>query len=65
MRVIEAMINSYKRVLKKFLMNKRLRRQSILIPVVFFFVGSFLLAPRVGFELFPSDDNNIVNFSIE
>lgn len=65
MQIIEAMINSYKRVLKKFLMNKRLRRQSILIPVVFFFVGSFLLAPRVGFELFPSDDNNIVNFSIE
>lgn len=65
MRFIEAMINSYKRVLKKFLMNKTLRRQSILIPVVFFFVWSALLAPRVGFELFPSDDNNIVNFAIE
>lgn len=49
----------YKRILRNFLEHKKLRRLSIFLPVVFLIFGFVVLAPRVGFELFPSDDNGI------
>lgn len=63
-RVIHQATEWYKKILTKFLKNTILRRLSILIPVVIFFVGSAILFPMVGFHLFPEDDNNITTFTI-
>ena len=54
----------YKRVLRNFLEHTKLRRLSILLPVLFLIFSFIFLAPRVGFELFPSDDNNIATATI-
>lgn len=64
-RVIHSCINWYKWVLRKFLEHTWMRRSSILLPFIFFIFSLFFIAPSVGFELFPSDDNNITTFAIE
>lgn len=64
-RTIHKITEGYKHLLRKFLESTYLRRISIIIPVVFLFLGFIVLAPRVGFELFPSDDNNILTATIE
>jgi multidrug efflux pump subunit AcrB len=63
-RIIHSVTMWYKRVLRNFLEHKSLRRLSIFIPVVLLVLSFMFLAPRVGFELFPSDDNNITTVSI-
>jgi multidrug efflux pump subunit AcrB len=63
-RVIHTVTEWYKKVLRNFLEHTPLRRLSIILPVIFLFFGLFFLAPMVGFDLFPSDDNNILNVSI-
>lgn len=55
----------YKRTLRRFLENTVIRRVSIVVPVLFFVIGSAVLAPKVGFNLFPSTDNALVNYAIE
>ena len=42
-----------------------MRRLSIFLPVVFLILSFIFLAPLVGFDLFPSDDNNVINITIE
>ena len=55
----------YKRVLRNFLEHKTLRRVSIFLPVLFLILSFVFLAPIVGFNLFPSDDNNMSIFTVE
>ena len=55
----------YKRVLRNFLEHTALRRISIFLPVLFLIFGFVVLAPMVGFNLFPVDDNNVSMFTIE
>lgn len=64
-RVIHSVTEWYKRVLRNFLEHTTLRRATIILPFIFFIFGIVFLAPRVGFELFPSADNNIANIKIE
>lgn len=42
-----------------------MRRLSILLPVLFLIFGFVVLAPKIGVDIFPSDDNNLINISIE
>jgi multidrug efflux pump subunit AcrB len=64
-RVIHACIEWYKLVLRNFLEHTYLRRISIFLPFILFILSIVFLAPRVGFELFPGDDNNLTTFAIE
>lgn len=64
-RTLDASVRWYKKVLKKFLENTFYRRMLIVVPIVLFFLGSAILAPKLGFELMPADDNNRVSFTIE
>lgn len=64
-RIIHNFIEDYKKILTYFLENTLLRRLSILIPVIFFIFGLIFIAPYVGVEIFPSDDNNIITYAIE
>ncbi len=42
-----------------------MRRSTIVLPFIIFVLSIIFLAPRVGFELFPADDNNMTLFAIE
>lgn len=64
-RIIHDSINWYKKTLRSFLENTFLRRLTIFLPFAFFIFSLFFIAPKVGFELFPSDDNNATTFVIE
>lgn len=64
-RIIHACTEWYKNVLRKFLENTFLRRFSIFLPLAFLIFWLVVLAPRVWFDLFPSDDNNIITATIE
>jgi multidrug efflux pump subunit AcrB len=64
-RVIHSVTNWYKRVLTNFLEHTFLRRLSIIVPVILLILSFKFLAPLVGFELFPGDDNALVSFRIE
>ncbi len=64
-RVIHNCIEWYKRTLRNFLEHTYLRRSAIILPFIVFVLSIFFLAPRVGFELFPGDDNNLTTFVVE
>lgn len=64
-RTIHFFIEYYKKILTYFLKNTFLRRLSIVVPVILFVLGFIFLAPKVGVEIFPSDDNNVMTYSIE
>ena len=64
-RTIHFFIEYYKEILTYFLRNTFLRRLSIVVPVILFILGFIFLAPKVGVEIFPSDDNNVMTYSIE
>lgn len=55
----------YKKTLRWFLENAVIRRTAIALPVAFFLIGSIVLAPKVGFNLFPAADNSLITYSIE
>lgn len=55
----------YKRVLRNFLEHTLLRRLSIFLPVILLILSFLYLAPAVGFNLLPSDDNGVSMFTIE
>lgn len=63
-RVIHKMTSFYKDILRKFLESTFLRRISIVIPVILLVLSFIFLAPKVGFNLFPGDDNAMTNFTI-
>ncbi len=63
-RFIHAATEWYKRTLRHFLENAKIRRTAIALPVAFFFIGSVVLAPQVGFNLFPSADNAFITFEV-
>lgn len=63
-RIIHHVTEWYKRVLRNFLEHKPIRRLSIFLPVAFLIFGFIVLAPRVGFELFPTDDNAFTSITI-
>jgi hydrophobic/amphiphilic exporter-1 (mainly G- bacteria), HAE1 family len=63
-RTIHSVTEWYKKVLRNFLEHTFLRRLSIFVPVVLLVLSFILLAPRVGFELFPVDDNAYTSFDI-
>lgn len=63
-RIIHSVTEWYKRVLRNFLEHTFLRRLSIFLPVILLVLSFIFLAPRVGFEIFPSDDNNFMSATI-
>jgi multidrug efflux pump subunit AcrB len=64
LRAIHAVTTWYKNILRKFLESTYLRRISIFLPFVFFLVGILFIAPRVGFDLFPGDDQGFFSIKI-
>lgn len=64
-RMIHNFIEYYKEILTFFLKNTFLRRLSIIIPVILLILSFIFIAPNVGVEIFPSDDNNSMTYSIE
>ena len=63
-RVIHTLTEWYKNLLRNFLEHTFLRRLSIFLPIVFLIFGFVVLAPRVGFDIFPGDDNASTSFTI-
>ncbi len=69
-RIIHAVTNWYKGVLRIFLQSTILRRLSIFSLVVILFlsfvpiIGGKSLAGHVGFNLFPGADNGFVSYSV-
>lgn len=64
-RIIDRVISAYRQLISAILPKKWLRRTLFILPVVFFFFGIFFLAPLIKFELFPSDDNGFIVYTIE
>ena len=64
-RVIHAITEWYKRVLRNFLEHTYMRRLAIILPVLFLIFGFIVFAPRIGADIFPASDNNILNGTIE
>lgn len=64
-RMIHRFIEDYKVILTYFLKNTFLRRLSIIVPIILFILGLVFIAPNVGVEIFPSDDNNVMTYTIE
>ncbi len=64
-RIIEICKDLYKKTLSAFLINKFIRRASIIIPVILLVFSFIFLAPLVWYNLFPSADNNYLTASIE
>lgn len=64
-RSIHAATSWYKKTLRRFLENAKIRRTAIALPVAFFLIGSVVLAPKVGFNLFPASDNSLITYSVE
>lgn len=64
-RTIHAATEWYKKTLRRFLESATIRRTAIFLPVAFFLVGSVILAPKVGFNLFPAADNSLVTYTVE
>lgn len=64
-RAIHAATSWYKRTLRSFLESALIRRVSIVLPVLFFLIGSVVLAPKVGFDLFPASDNALITYTVE
>lgn len=65
LKVIHTCTEWYKETLRKFLENTLLRRLSIFIPVVLLVLSFIFLAPLVGLDIFPGDDQGIVTIQIE
>lgn len=63
-RVIHSVTEWYKKVLRNFLEHTYLRRLSIFVPVILLILSFIFLAPLVGFNIFPTDDNAYTSFSI-
>ncbi|MDQ1344443.1 MAG: multidrug efflux pump [Patescibacteria group bacterium] len=64
-RMIHIGTEWYKKTLRGFLESTTVRRTAIALPIAFFLVGSVILAPKVGFILFPSADNALITYSVE
>lgn len=63
-RIIHSVTTWYKGVLRNFLEHTSLRRTAIFVPVVLLVLSFIFLAPRIGFNIFPTDDNAYTSFTI-
>lgn len=57
--------NSYLNLFKKFFATKTTRMLSIFIPLVFLILSIVVLSKKIGFEMFPSEDQDLMTFTIE
>jgi multidrug efflux pump subunit AcrB len=55
----------YYRVLSRFLHNRVSRLSAIFLPFILLILSFILLAPQIGFTLFPASDEGIINIRIE
>jgi multidrug efflux pump subunit AcrB len=63
-KIIHSITEWYKWILRNFLEHTFLRRLSIFVPAVLLVLSFMFLAPIIGFNLFPADDNNFTSFTI-
>ncbi len=63
-RLFVGIENAYRRTITPMLESPFWRRILIFGPVLLFILSIIFLAPRVGFNLFPSDDNAYTSFNI-
>lgn len=64
-RVIHNCTEWYKNTLRSFLQNTFIRRFSIFLPFLLLVLSLIFLAPKIWFELMPTDDESTLSFSIE
>lgn len=63
-RLIHKMTSAYKNILRLFLESTILRRTAIIIPIILLVLSFIFLAPKVGFDIFPGDDNAMTTFTV-
>ncbi len=63
-RIIHAITEWYKKMLRNFLEHTYLRRLAIFIPVLLLVLSFMFLAPAVWVEIFPGDDNWSTSFTV-
>lgn len=63
-RIIHAVTEWYKKVLRNFLEHTYLRRLAIFTPVVLLILSFIFLAPLVWVEIFPGDDQGLTSFTV-
>ncbi len=64
-RAIHRVTGAYKDALRWYLENTFIRRFFIFLPILTLILSFVWLAPLVGFNLFPSDDQSMISFSVE
>lgn len=64
-RIIDKLMISYVSALRYLLATKLRRSLTIWLPIVAVFLSFILLAPNIGFKLFPSGDNPFASITIE
>lgn len=63
-RLFTSIENTYRRTITPLLEKKYTRMLLIFVPVFFLIFSIINIAPKVGFTLFPSDDNSFTSFNI-
>lgn len=64
-RLLEKLSAGYYSILWKFIQNKKSRILSLVTPFILLILSFVILAPRIGFTLFPASDEGIININIE
>lgn len=64
-RILERISEAYYKLLNRFIRSKTSRIASLVIPFILLIISFLVLSPRIGFTLFPSSDEGIININIE
>ena len=64
-KILMKMSLIYYNMLKRVLVSKSSRRFFIFSPIIWLVLTFVFLAPNIGFILFPTTDNSVINISIE
>jgi len=60
-KMLDNISRSYSNLLEKIMKSRKSRLAAIIVPFLLFFVSMFVLAPTIGFKLFPDNDNGYMN----
>ncbi len=64
-RLLKKLSEKYSSTLKRFLWSKKNRLFSIFIPIILLIFTFLVLSPKIGFTIFPSTDNSIINITLK
>lgn len=63
-RVFDAINNGYERFLEHFVPSRKKRMLAIFVPLLFMILSLVFISPRLGFTIFPQDDNEFLSFTV-